>query len=127
VLLGGAVGGEGFGAESDGGGDTSDAGVAAGAASRDGMTPVNQSAAAAAAITAAPTSALAICDVKRRPDDAEAGALDSAVASAATPVVPLSTSPAAGLSAALATSVAANSMVGRRRGVWSSVSLMRPF
>src|SRR5262249_56180143 len=100
VLLGGAVGGEGFGAESDGGGDTSDAGVAAGGTSRDGMTPVNQSAAAAAAMTAAPTSALARCDVKRRPDEAEAGALDSAVASAATPGVPASAAPAAGRAAA---------------------------
>src|SRR5215831_15844248 len=129
VAAAGAGLGGGFGAGFAGaaGADVSDVAVAAGAASRDGMTPVNQSAAAAAAITAAPTSALAICDVKRRPDDAEAGALDSAVASAATPVVPVSTSPAAGLSAALATSVAANSMVGRRRGVWSSVSLMRPF
>src|SRR5262249_33356761 len=127
VAAAGAGLGGGFGAGFAGAADVSDVAVAAGAASRDGMTPVNQSAAAAAAITAAPTSALAICDVKRRPDDAEAGALDSAVASAATPVVPVSTSPAAGLSAALATSVAAHSMVGRRRGVWSAVWLMRPF
>ena len=121
--------GGGFGAGFDGaaGADKSDAAVPTGAASRNGMTPVNQSAAAAHAITAAPMSALAICDTKRRPVGAEAGAFEPALACSAAPVMPASASPAAGLSAEPSTSVAANSMVGGRRGVWSSVSLMCPF
>ena len=109
------------------GADISDAAVPTGVVSRDGMTPVTQSAAATAAITTAPMSALAICDVKRRPDRAAAGALEPAVACSAVAVVPASAPPVAGLSVASSTSVAANSMVGGRRGVWSSVSLMCPY
>src|SRR4029077_9045521 len=104
--------------------DISDEALRTGVVPRGGMIPVIQSAAAAAAITTAPMSALAICDVKRRPDGAEPTALEPAVACSAAPVVSASASLAAALPAAPSTSVAANSIVGGRRGVWSSVSLM---
>src|SRR6516162_10183595 len=115
--------GGGFGAGFDGAAGISDAAVPTGVVSRDGMTPANQSAAAAPAITAAPISALATCDVKRRADRGEAGAFAPAVACSAAPVPG---SPAVALSAALSTSVAANSIVGGRRPALSPVSLVMP-
>src|SRR6516165_8944582 len=113
--------GGGFGAGFDGAAGVSDAAVPTGVVSRDGVTPANQSAAAAPAITAAPISALATCDV--RADGGEAGAFAPAVACFA---APLPGSPAVALSAALSTSVAANSIVGGRQPALSSVSLVMP-
>jgi hypothetical protein len=101
--------------------DASDAAVTPGAASREGMTPVNQSAAAAAAMSAAPTSALAMYDAKRAPERRCSDAFELAASCPAAPA-----SPAVALSAAPSTSVAANSMVGGRREDLSSVSLVMP-
>src|SRR5262249_6042945 len=126
-LCAAAGGGGGLGAGFDGADGVSGAAVPTGVVSRDGMTPANQSAAAAPAITTAPISALATCDVKRRADGGEAGAFAPAVACSAAPASPSPESSAAAFSAAPSTSVAANSIVGGRRGVCSSVSLMCPF
>src|SRR5262249_40092899 len=84
----GEGGGFGAGLDGAGGGDVSDAVVRTRVAWRDGMTPANQSAAAAPAITTAPISALATCDVKRRADGGEAGAFAPAVACSAAPASP---------------------------------------
>jgi hypothetical protein len=96
--------------------------AAVGAASRDGITPANHSAAATTAVTSAPKSAVAIYAMKGR-GGPEAGRSELEACWSDWP--PLSSAaPAAACSAVLLTSVAANSMVGGRRLALSSESLV---